>query len=221
MEKKKTNKKKVKKEPKKKKVVLYNEEKLKTLSSLGMKYVDPKDIRPARMLLMQGSSNLDDFITLEGKRPRVGQFFLTAAQKIYTEFEAYFVFAAKGKYTDKRKPEEGEKKEYRALGFIAHDLTLFGMVFRSSSLYALSPLFSASASQNRPMFSYRIRIESKELSNDLGTWYVPVVRIVGPEYDEEILVKLENAGRRFEENKKITFDNDSDEVIYWYGADSC
>jgi len=179
----------------KKAIVKYGESRLKANVKVGMRGVDPADIRPPRMLLLQKSSELSQYVDVGGVRAKVGQFFHTGKLNISDTFQCYFVFAAKTKYTDKRKQEEGEKDQYQAIGVMADDLSLFAMVFRSSSLYTLSPLFSVAASLSRPMYSFLCEIETKELSGDKGTWFIPVLRIKKPEKDPGKLVLLEEKAR--------------------------
>ena len=183
----------VKKE--KKAIVKYGESRLKANVKVGMRGVDPADIRPPRMLLLQKSSELSQYVDTDGIKAKVGQFFHTGKLKIYNTFQCYFIFAAKTKYTDKRKQEEGAKDQYQAIGVMVDDLSLFAMVFRSSSLYTLSPLFSVAASLSRPMYSFLCEVETKELSGDKGTWLIPVLRIKKPEKDPGKLVLLEEKAK--------------------------
>lgn len=179
-------------------LVKINDKYLEKSQGIGMSGVDPNDIRPPAILLTQKLSDLSAFQTAEGKQPKVGQFFHTGKLEIYSEFECYFLFAAKSKYTDKRKPHEGEKYQYRVLGALVDDCSLFGMVFKSSSFYALSSLFGFARNMNRPMYSIRCKVETKILKNDQAEWFVPVVRIAGPEKDEGKLMILDSMARSFE-----------------------
>jgi hypothetical protein len=179
-------------------VVKYDEARLKENYNIGMKKVDPADIRPPTILLIQKSSDLTLFQDTGGKTPTIGQFFHNGRMAIYDNFDCYFIFAAKSKYVDKRKQEDGEKDQYRAIGAMADDLSLFSMVFRSSSLYTLSPLFTSVTGLKRPLFSIKCHVETKELTGDKGTWTVPVCRITGPESDGVKLEELEMMARKFD-----------------------
>lgn len=194
-----------------KQIVTYNDEKLKAMAQVGMKNVDPKDIRPPQILLTQKSSNFDQMVDTMGNNPKPGQFFDTGKLKILPEFECYFVFAAKSKYTDRNKPDRGELDQYKAVG-VLDDGSIFGMTFRSSGLYTLSPLFSLTASQMRPMFSIRVKMETKKLENELGQWYVPVCRIVSMESDGKKLAQLEEIALQFDKNSDVVFKEDEEHV---------
>ncbi len=183
----------------------YGEAELTQDSMIGMSKVDMADIRPPQILLIQKSSDEEAFRDPNGEKPSVGQFFHTGKMQIMDSFECYFLFAAKGKYVNKNKPEEGEKDQYRAIGVMADDLSTFGMVFRSSALFCLSSLFTAALSQHRPMFSIRVKIETKTLENEKGRWYVPVCRVQDVEGDFGKLKTLSDLAKRY--------DRKADEII--------
>jgi len=180
-------------------MVKYNDQYLAGLVKIGMRKVDPKDIRPPQIKLIQKSSALGDFLDAEGKQANVGEFFHTGRLQILKTFEAYILFAAKGKYTDRLKPEAGILLQYVAIGAMADDLTFFGMTFRKSAIFTLSPLFTAVISQKRPMFAIKVKFETKELTGDKGSWFIPVLRIKGVETDEVTLDILERQAQIFDQ----------------------
>ena len=165
---------------------------------IGMSKVDPIDIRPPQILLIQDKSNLESFSDIHGNHPKAGQFFHNGKLAVLDFIDCYFIFAAKTKYTDKRKPEKGEQMQYKAIGALAEDLSIFGMTFKSSALYTLSPIFTAVIANKRPMFSIRCVIEKKEISGKMGSWLVPVLRITGLEEDPEKLKQLKDLALQFD-----------------------
>ncbi len=189
----------------------YGEAELTQDSMIGMSKVDMADIRPPQILLIQKSSDEEAFRDPKGTKPSVGQFFHTGKMEIMDSFECYFLFAAKGKYVNKIKPEEGEKDQYRVIGVMWDDLSTFGMVFRSSSLFCLSPLFTAALSQKRPMFSIRVKIETKSLENDKGKWWVPVCRVLEPEEDFGKLKVLSDLAKRYDRKAEEIVRDDPEE----------
>ena len=197
-----------------KEIMAYDMARLATISNIGMKGVDPMDIQPPKILLMSNMSDFSTFTDAEGKSPKVGDYFHTGKNLIMKDFVCHFLFAAKRKWIDKRKGGE-EKDMYATIGCFGEDLTLFGMSFRSSSLYALAPLFTAAKSQRRPMFSLICKVETKELTNDKGTWNIPVVRVVGPEADTEKLAKLEELAKRLDsKTEEVVVEKEDDGIPF-------
>jgi len=179
-------------------ITKYDEARLAQNRALGMRGVDPIDIRPPSILLAQKLSDFSLMVDKNGKTAKIGEYFHTGKLAIFKTFECYFLYAAKSKYIDRRRPEEGEKDQYKTLGVLASDFSLFAMTFRSSALFCLSSLFGIAAANKRPMFSFLVRMETKEISGEKGTWLVPVCRIVKPEDDAEKLLLLEDQARAFE-----------------------
>jgi len=158
--------------------------------NIGMSKVDPADIRPPMILLIQKSSSTEDFTDSGGNTPKLGQFFHNGKMKILDSFECHILYAEKGTWVNKRKPELGKLPQYRAIGAMADDNSLFAMVFRSSSLYTLSGLFTATKSMKRPMYSLKLTIENKMLENKDGKWWIPVVRKIEKENRASKLMEL-------------------------------
>lgn len=189
-------------------LVKYGEMELKKDFMVGLSRVPMGDIRPPQILLIQKSSDLADFVDGKGEQPRVGQFFHTGRMEILDSFECYFLFCAKSKYVSKIKPQEGEKDQYKAVGVMADDLSTFAYIFRSSALYALSSLFTSAVSQHRPMFSLKAKVEVKELSNDKGSWFIPVVRVTSDEPDYAKLEMLSTIAKRYDDTAEDVIPED-------------
>jgi hypothetical protein len=200
----------------KKELVVYDEARLEANAKLGMSKVDPADIRPPQILLVQKSSDIGALADKQGHTPNVGQFFHTGRNEIMDTFGCYFLYAEKSRYHDRRKPEEPEKDQYKALGVMADDFSLFGMTFRSSALYTLSRLFSSAVSQKKPMYCFLCIMEAKMLTGEKGDWFIPVLRISGVEANAERLIFLEDLARSIDTRSRNEepFDvGDVDEVM--------
>lgn len=188
---------------------------LKTYANVGMSKVDPQDIRPPQIILVQKSSDLSVLQDAEGNTAKVGQFYHTGKKQIRDQFNCHILFAAKGTYVDRRKVlPNGEHPiidQYKVIG-VLNDLSMFGMNFRSTALWALSSLFTASNSQKMPMFAFNLVVESKLLKGEKGDWYVPVVRVGQVEEDPAILKKLLEMAVRFDANAdKIVSETEEEE----------
>lgn len=163
---------------------------MKSLAGVGMSKVDPLDIRPPMILLVQKSSDKTEMVNADGAEAKIGQFYHTGKREVMSAFDCHILFAAKKTWINRRKPELGELPEYSALGVLKSDVLseppiLFAINFRSSALFCLSGLFSAVQAQQKPMFSFNVTFETKQLEGKLGSWYVPVCRVHDVEKDEE------------------------------------
>jgi len=165
---------------------------------MGMKGVDPADVRPPQIILVQKSSDLEALVDQQGKHPKIGQFFHTGLGKIMDRFDCFFLMAQKGTYVDRRKEGNPTLDQYTAIGLMADDMSVFGMHFRSSALYALSKLFTAVVGQQRPMFSIMVTMGVKELKGDKGTWLIPVIENWKPIEEGDVLIELEQVAQKFD-----------------------
>lgn len=184
-------------------------------TKVGMSKVDPNDIRPPQIILVQKSSDLSLLEDKDGNIPKVGQFYHTGKKIINDSFVCHILFAAKSKYTNRRQTlPDGSNPvldQYQIIG-VLKDMSLFGMNFRSTALFALSSLFTAVQSQNLPMFSFNVEIENKSLKGDKGEWFVPVVRVGKVEEDTNLLKNLLEMASRFDSNAdKVASSISSDE----------
>ena len=194
--------------PKGTKVLTAKEQRLADLS-VGMTKVDPADIRPPAILMRQKSSEADAYKNSKGEMAKLGQYYHTGRQTIMDKVGCYFVFAAKSMAKNKRQPAEPEKPLYRAIGCMADDLTPFSMIFRSSSLYTLSPLFTYAVSHNKPMYAVQCTLDKKELTNTDGSWHIPVLKIEGIETEDAKLDKLYELAKQLD--NRITVGEADDE----------
>ena len=180
---------------------------------VGMQRVDPSDIRPPAVLLRQKSSEAEAYKDAKGKMAKLGEYYHTGRQTIMDKVGCYFVFAAKSMAKNKRKPDEPEKPLYRAIGCMADDLTPFSMIFRSSSLYTLSPLFTYAVSHNKPMYAVQCTLTTKELSNTEGSWHIPVLSIEGIETKDAKLDKLYELAKQLDSKAQEVVDTDEDDLV--------
>ena len=191
--------------------IVLSEDSLSKYSNVGMSKVDPMDILPPQILLIQKTSDLSMMQDTEGKTPKLGQFFHTGKKAIYDTFEGYIVFAGKSEYTNRRQtnPDGSHPilRQYKVIGVMKEDLSMFGMSFRSTAFYALSNLFTISKTQKKPMFAFNVMFENKKISGDKGEWFVPVVRVNELETDNKVLQKLLTIALSFEKKAEEVIGN--------------
>lgn len=171
-------------------------EKFKDEVDLGIKKVDPADIRPPQIILVQKTTDLALVEDTNGNQAEIGQFYHTGKRVIYTAFNCNFIYAAKTKFINRFHDNE-EWDQYQALG-VLDDGTLFGMTFRSTALYALSKLFQAVKGAALPMFLFNCKVESQLIKGEKGDWYVPAIRVGNMVEDEGRVDFLHSLAREFD-----------------------
>lgn len=187
-------------------LIVQNRGKLASMSGIGMENVDPIDIKPPQILLVQKSSNIGEMIDRNtGKTPLFGQFFHTGKQEILDFFDCYFIYAAKQEWIDRRKGGE-PVPQYAAVGMMIEpdkSLSLIGMKFRKTSYYALSSLFTQATSQKLPMFMFKCHVTSKLINGQKGDYHVVSVKTDGIEEDEITFRELYDMAAKFSEKSKV------------------
>ncbi len=184
---------------------------LRSMAGVGMSHVDKSDIRPPQILLVQKSANLDEMVDVHGYKPSFGQFFDTGERRFFDEFDCYVVFAKKGTWINRRKPELGELDQYSMIGVRKDSGRIFGMLLRASARFALNGLFSSAVDQKLPMFAFNVHVESKKLSNTEGEWVVPVFRVGELETDPSQLSYLMKTAKQFDAHAEGLDLNEADE----------
>ncbi len=207
-------------EEEKKESALVELESLRSMANVGMSHVDKTDIRPPQILLVQKSSNLDEMVDIEGNKPSFGQFFNTGSRQIFDSFDCYVIFAKKGTWIDRRKPENGPQEQYSMIGVMKETNRIFGMLLRASARFSLNNLFSTAIDQHYPMFAFNIHVETKQLENKDGKWVVPVFRIGQLETDSERLSFLIKTAKQFDSQAGSINLEDDAEVSREVRADS-
>lgn len=194
------------------KIIKYNDEYFKKIYNIGLK-IEKSDIKPPTIILIQKSSDTSKMTTAEGEVPKPGEYFHTGRLEIMKEFNCHFIFVAKSFYHDKRKPEGEPKPQFKAIGVMADDFSVFGMTFKGTYLYTLSSLFTAVTSQEKPMFLFKCRMEAKQISGAKGDWFVPVLRLEGIEEDENKIKILEEIAKTYDKAKPIVEENENEEKV--------
>ena len=192
-------------------VVTYNDQWAKDHMHMGMSGVDPKDIRPPQILLVQKSSKLKDMKSTDGKIPVPGQFFHTGKFQIMDSFECYVLSATKSKFVNRNKKDEPVEDQYTIVGLMKSDLSIFGMRFTGTSLWALSPLFTATVAQKRPMCNFNVTMETKFIEGKQNDWFVPVPRIGVPETDASVMNEVMLLATQLDKKVETIIEKDDDE----------
>jgi len=178
---------------------------IKSMAGVGMSQVDPKDIRPPRVLLVQNIKDKTDLKDKSGKECPDGHFFSDGNNEIFDKMPCYFLYAEKGTHINKKHPEYGDLDKYDVIG-MKEDGQLFTITFKNTSRNAMSKLFTATKVNGYPMFAFKCSLEAKLISDDEKSWYVAVVRVGELETDGEILGKAMELAKEFDSKKKFVDD---------------
>jgi len=170
----------------------------KSTQNLGMKGIPREDIRPPALLLVNAMSNKAEMKDAEGKMPQEGQYYHTGLQKIYDAVDCHIIWANKVMKIDKRKPQDGKIPHYQVVGYISEVNAIFGMTLKRSSLYALSKLLTTCIAQQRAMFTFRVRLTAKLLTNKDGSWYVQAIDELADETNMGVLYNLQKEAEKYD-----------------------
>jgi len=190
---------------------------LKKLASVGMQKVDPLDVKPPRVILVQNIKDKSELKDKSGKECPEGQFFNDGNNEIFEKLDCYILYASKGTHVNKRHLDWGELPKYDAIGMKIDDGQLFAITFKNTGRNALSKLFTANKVQGYPMFSFKCSLETKlingaDKSGEPLQWWIPVVRVGDIETDEKKLRKASEIAISLDARSGINFDEADEET---------
>lgn len=165
--------------------------------SMGMKQVDPNDIRPPRVILVQNIKDKTELKDNSGKECPDGSYFNSGTNEIFEKLDCYFIYAKKGVHVNKLHEDWGELPKYDAIAVNTKG-KMFAITFKNTSRNALSKVFTAVSSQRYPMFAFKCSLETKMISDDGKSWYISVVRVGEIEPDQGRLNRLMKMAQRFD-----------------------
>ncbi len=189
---------------------------LKKMAKVGMKNVDPLDIKPPRVILVQGIKDKSELKDKSGVVCPDGQFFSDGANEIFEKMACYILYAAKGTHINKRHPDRGDLPKYDAIG-MKPDGQLFTITFKNTGRNALSKLFTATKVQGLPMFAFQCSLETKLINgtDEQGQplqWWIPVIRVGEVETDAKILAELIRLAKGLDEKTDMDLGEEKEEV---------
>lgn len=192
----------------KKKDVQVTVSELKGMVMTGMSRVDPFDIKPAEIKLIHPLTKVGQLRDKDNKNPKPGQFFHTGTLQIIdgdtdsgvegVGIACRIVCAAKEVVTTHFDNKEEEKEQYRVIGVMDSNDSLFSFIFSGQGIHSLGKLFTVVYSQEIPMFLFPITIESKYIEARFSFWK-PVLRIgIADLKESERSAKLYDLAKRFD-----------------------
>ena len=171
--------------------------------SLGATGIDPTDIMPSMVKLVQGTTDLDRVKDNEGVSAQVGQFFFYGDKSILDAIDGYILNLAKVDDPYNKKNDGTPEKMYRVIGIFSDLLTPFVMYFRRGAINTVKNLLGNVFANLRGVYTFKIQIKTEQRKGEKGNYMTPVIGIVDKENEPTILEILEKEARKYEYLSKL------------------
>ena len=102
----------------------YDQMRMRKNFSLGTTGVDPSDVMPSMVKLVQGTTDLDRVKDSEGISAKVGQFFFYGDKSILDSIEGYILNLAKVNDPYNNKDNGQPEKMYRVIGIFSDNFSV-------------------------------------------------------------------------------------------------
>jgi len=181
----------------------YDQMRMKKNFSLGTAGIDPSDVMPSMVKLVQGTTDLDRVKDNEGNPAKVGQFFFYGDKSILDTIEGYVLNLAKVNDPYNKKDNGQPEKMYRVIGIFSDLLTPFVMYFRRGAINTVKNLLGNVFANLRGVYTFRIQIKTEQKKGEKGNYMTPVISIVEKENESQTLELLEKEARKYEYLSKM------------------
>jgi hypothetical protein len=159
----------------------------------GLFDIEPDDILPAPVKLIQGSSDLTKYASVDGNRAVPGQFYFYSKKLLLDKFDCYFI-------TIFKQPDRFSKNNdmsYVAVG-VMDDLDLvFQMDFKKAAIPSIKHVISLSFFNQMPIYGIKVNVSSDQRKGQKGSYYVPKITFVKVESDLDKLEKLSALSKKY------------------------
>lgn len=195
---------KAKQEPKKETALAtYDQKRMRKNFSLGTTGIDPTDVMPSMVKLVQGTTDLDRVRDNEGNQAKVGQLFYYGDKSIHDTVDGYVLNLAKVNDPYNNRDDGQPEKMYRVIGLFSDLMTPFVMYFRRGAINTVKNLLGNVFANLRGVYTFRIQIKTEQKKGEKGNYMTPVISIVDKENDASILMLLEKEARKYEYLSKM------------------
>jgi len=159
----------------------------------GLFDIEPDDILPAPVKLIQGSSDLTKYVSADGYRALPGQFYFYSKKLLLDKFDCYFI-------TIFKQPDRFSKNNdmsYVAVG-VMDDLDLvFQMDFKKAAIPSIKHVISLSFFNQMPIYGIKVNVCSDQRKGQKGSYYIPKITFVKVESDLDKLEKLSSLSKKY------------------------
>jgi len=189
-------------------IATYDQERMKKNASLGTSGIDPADVMPSEVKLVQGSTDFSRVVDEEGTQAKVGQFFFRGDKSIHESVKGYALSLAKVNDTFNQREDGSFDKMYRMIGVFEDLKTPFTLNFRRGAITTVKTLLSNVFSQKRGIYTFKIEITTEQRSavkdGKQVNYLLPVITIIEKISDPKMLNLLERGVFKYEYLVKLT-----------------
>lgn len=195
-----------KEKEKEKGLATYDQDRIKRNVGLGISGIDPADVMPAQLKLVQGSSDLSKLVTGDGTQAKVGNFFFQGNKTVHEKVICYVLNLAKVNDPFNQRDDGSYEKMYRMIAVFDDFKTTFSMNFRRGAIDTIKNFLGEIFSQKRGAYSFKIEISFEQKTGKKGNYLVPLIKILETVKNAKVLNLLERGVMKYEFLSKVTGD---------------
>jgi hypothetical protein len=188
---------------------------LKENAKVGLEEIAPADLPVPRLTLVQRTSQ--KAILRDGNMAKPGTFYYSATKEATEKFACAFLnvkITTNRKYSAKRdstNPEDFEKV-WNFLGVREPDWKPFIFSCRGTSAAAARNFIGNVVASGYPMFSYKVKLESRYIESEKGNFYVIAFSDVGVRDEKDQLMTLKELADKYGVAKIVEGDEEEEEA---------
>ena len=159
----------------------------------GLFDVEPDDILPAPVKLIQGTSDLTKFVSTDGTNAIPGQFYFYSKKLLMDDFVCYFI-------TIFKQPDRFSNNNdltYVGVGVLDDLKTIFQMDFRKAAIPSIKHVISLSFFNQMPIYGIKVKVSSEQRKGKKGSYYIPKITFVKVESDLNKLDELCSLSKKY------------------------
>jgi len=159
----------------------------------GLFDIEPDDVLPAPVKLIQGSSDLTKYVSADGYRSVPGQFYFYSKKLLLDKFDCYFI-------TIFKQPDRFSKDNdlsYVAVGVLDDFSSIFQMDFKKAAIPSIKHVISLSFFNQMPIYGIKVNVSSDQRKGKKGSYYIPKISFVKVESDLDKLDKLSDLSKKY------------------------
>lgn len=187
---------------------IYDQARIAKNASLGTSGIDPADVMPSEVALVQGSSNFARVVAEDGTQAKVGQFFFRGDKSIHETVVGYALSLSKVNDTFNQNEDGSYQKMYRMIGVFEDLKTPFTMNFRRAAIATIKAFLSNVFSQKRGIYTFKIEISYEQrqavIDGKQVNYLVPIVTIKEKLADAKLLAMLEGGVLKYDYLVRLT-----------------